>query len=142
MIIRETRMSGGSNVQGVVAAGFVGGWGGVGAGAGHGRGGPGGQTAAHIVGRAEGGPCDRERVRAPYGPDLYLGLPEALEPRYVAVQPMLLTPQQAELVANKPDPHSLTGIAFNLNATPPTDLLDFANTRAVRALGSASAGGV
>jgi CubicO group peptidase (beta-lactamase class C family) len=76
-----------------------------------------------------------ERIRTPYGLDFHLGLPEALEPRYLDVQPM-----QSRVDA--PDPHSLTGIAFNLNAASPTDLVDFANTRAVRALGPASSGGV
>ncbi|MET8864140.1 serine hydrolase domain-containing protein [Nonomuraea sp. NPDC004580] len=77
-----------------------------------------------------------ERVRAPYGLDFYLGLPEALETRYVPVQPARGGGQGA------PAPDSLTGIAFNLNATPPTDLVDFANTRAVRALGPTSSGSV
>ncbi|MFC4058993.1 NAD(P)H-dependent oxidoreductase [Planomonospora corallina] len=40
------------------------------------------------------------------------------------------------------EPDSLTGIASNLNATPPTDLARFANTRAVRALGPTSSGSV
>ncbi|NUK38941.1 beta-lactamase family protein [Streptomyces lunaelactis] len=84
-----------------------------------------------------------ERVRAPYGLDFHLGLPEALEARYADVLPMQPTPEQlAELQANAPDPNSLLGIAFGFNATPPTDLVEFANTRAVRALGQASAGGV
>ncbi|WSR03965.1 MFS transporter [Streptomyces sp. NBC_01210] len=84
-----------------------------------------------------------ERVRAPYGLDLHLGLPEALEARYADVLPMQPTPEQlAELQAGAPDPESLMGIAFGLNATPPTDLVELANTRAVRALGQASAGGV
>ena len=84
-----------------------------------------------------------ERIRAPYGLDLYLGLPEALEARYLEMRPWVSTPQQqAMLEANWPDPHSLAGIAYNLNATPPTDQVAFINTRAVRALGQASAGGV
>ena len=84
-----------------------------------------------------------QRVRAPLGLDLYLGMPKALESRYIDVQPMrLTTQQQAERAANAPSPSSLTGIAFNLQATPPTDLVQFANTRAVRAAGQSSAGGV
>ncbi|MFF4038180.1 hypothetical protein [Streptomyces sp. NPDC001816] len=39
-------------------------------------------------------------------------------------------------------PESVRGIAFNQNATPPTDLVAFANTRAVRALAPTSSGGV
>ncbi|MFI6817714.1 serine hydrolase domain-containing protein [Nonomuraea sp. NPDC050328] len=77
-----------------------------------------------------------ERVRKPYGLDFYLGLPEALEARYVPVRPAREGGQGA------PAPDSLTGIAFNLHATPPTDLVDFANTRAVRALGPTSSGSV
>ncbi|GAA3159576.1 serine hydrolase domain-containing protein [Planomonospora alba] len=77
-----------------------------------------------------------ERVRAPYGLDLYLGLPEALEARYLPVRPARDGGRGA------PAPDSLTGIAFNLNATPPTDLVEFANTRAVRALGPTSSGSV
>jgi CubicO group peptidase (beta-lactamase class C family) len=84
-----------------------------------------------------------ERIGTPYGLDLYLGLPAALEPRFVELQPMRLTAgQRAELEAAAPDPRSLTGIAFNLNAAAPTDLVEFANTRLVRALGQASAAGV
>ncbi len=41
-----------------------------------------------------------ERVRAPYGLDLYMGLPESLEDRWVPVLPMAITPeQQAEMYA-------------------------------------------
>lgn len=84
-----------------------------------------------------------ERIRAPYGLDFHLGLPARLEPRYLPVLPALLTAEQeAVAAAGAPAPDSLTGIAFNLNATPPTDLVAYANTRAVRALGSASSGGV
>jgi CubicO group peptidase (beta-lactamase class C family) len=82
-----------------------------------------------------------ERIRAPYGLDFYLGLPENREPRYVPVQP-LVPEQQAMADRTAPVPNSLTGIAFNLNATPPTDLVTFANTRTVRALGPASSGSV
>ncbi|CAL9634905.1 serine hydrolase domain-containing protein [Streptomyces sp. enrichment culture] len=82
-----------------------------------------------------------QRVRVPYGIDFHLGLPAAEEYRYLPVQP-LLPHQQAVQQANAPAADSLTGIAFNLNATPPTDLVEFANTRAVRALGPASSGSV
>ncbi|GAA2355353.1 serine hydrolase domain-containing protein [Nonomuraea africana] len=103
-----------------------------------------GALVGEVIRRATGRTLQQvyeERVRAPYGLDFYLGLPEALEPRYVAVQP-LLPHERAMAEANAPAPDSLTGIAFNLNATPPTDLTDFANTRAVRALGPASSGSV
>ncbi|WKX72396.1 serine hydrolase domain-containing protein [Streptomyces sp. XD-27] len=105
-----------------------------------------GALTGEVVRRATGRSIQElyeERIRAPYGLDFHLGLPEALEPRYVDVLPMRPTPeQQAGLAASAPAPGSLTGIAFNLNATPPTDLVEFANTRAVRALGPTSSGGV
>ncbi|MFI2607560.1 serine hydrolase domain-containing protein [Kitasatospora sp. NPDC018619] len=84
-----------------------------------------------------------ERIRAPYGLDFYLGLPEALEPRFAEVLPMQPTPKERErLVAGAPAPDSIQGIAFNRNAAEPTDLTAFANTRQVRALGPASSGAV
>ncbi|MCT2594393.1 beta-lactamase family protein [Streptomyces sp. N2-109] len=85
----------------------------------------------------------RERIQIPYGIDFHLGLPEELEARYVTVQAArAVQPAPSSRPAPTPDPDSLAGIAFNLHASPPTDLVEFANTRAVRALGSASAGGV
>ncbi|KPI03197.1 beta-lactamase [Actinobacteria bacterium OK074] len=84
-----------------------------------------------------------ERVRAPYGLDFYLGLPEAEEPRYRSAQPMLPTPaQQAQLAAAPSGPHTLTSIAFNNHVPQPFALADFPNSRTVRAQGQASAGGV
>ncbi|MEU4445579.1 serine hydrolase domain-containing protein [Actinosynnema sp. NPDC050801] len=71
-----------------------------------------------------------ERVRAPYGLDLHLGLPAELEPRYAPVRPTTSPPPAA--------PEGLTALAFNA----PFDLVAFANTRRVRALGQASAGSV
>ncbi|MEV6170202.1 serine hydrolase domain-containing protein [Streptomyces sp. NPDC051954] len=84
-----------------------------------------------------------DRVRAPYGLDFHLGLPEALEPRFRSVQPMAPTPeQQAELDANPTGPHTLASIAFNAQVPGAGELSDFANSRTVRAKGQASAGGV
>ncbi|MEU0298968.1 serine hydrolase domain-containing protein [Streptomyces sp. NPDC006175] len=84
-----------------------------------------------------------ERVRAPYGLGFHLGLPEELEPRYVAIRPAVATPEQrAEAAANPLDPDSLMALAFGFAEDPPLDLVAFANTRAVRALGPASVGGV
>ncbi|GAA3465600.1 serine hydrolase domain-containing protein [Nonomuraea roseola] len=103
-----------------------------------------GALIGEVVRRATGQSLQQvydERVRAPYGLDFYLGLPEALEPRYVEVQP-LRPDERAMAEAHAPAPDSLMGIAFNLNATPPTDLAAFANTRTVRALGPASSGSV
>ncbi|TVT21296.1 beta-lactamase family protein [Amycolatopsis rhizosphaerae] len=84
-----------------------------------------------------------QRVRAPHGLDLYLGLPEALEDRYREVLPGLAGPEErAAFWAAVPGPHSITGIGYGLNSTPPLDQVAFLNTRQVRALGQASAGGV
>ena len=96
-----------------------------------------GALAGEVVRRVTGQSIQglyRQRVRVPYGLDFYLGLPEELEPRYVPVRP---GPD-----AGGPAPDSLTGIAFNLNAASPTDLVEFANTRSVRAAGPASSGSV
>nr|WP_281423401.1 serine hydrolase domain-containing protein [Nocardia tengchongensis] len=84
-----------------------------------------------------------ERIRSPYGLDLYLGLPEAEEPRFREIEPGPASPDElAALWSGGPGPHSLTGIGYALNSNPPLDQVAFANTRRVRALGPASAGGV
>ncbi|WP_129838645.1 serine hydrolase domain-containing protein [Streptomyces sp. RFCAC02] len=84
-----------------------------------------------------------ERVRAPYGLDVHLGLPEEAEHRYRDVLPGLADPAElAAFLANVPGPRSITGIGYGLDSTPPLDQVAFANTRRVRALGPASAGGV
>ncbi|KOG32586.1 MULTISPECIES: EstA family serine hydrolase [Streptomyces] len=84
-----------------------------------------------------------ERVRAPYGIDYHLGLPEELEPRFRPVLPLLPTPaEEAFLAANPVAPDSLMGISFNLHADPPFDNLDYGNSRAVRAKAPLSGGGV
>jgi CubicO group peptidase (beta-lactamase class C family) len=99
-----------------------------------------------VVRRAAGRPLQEifeERVRAPYGLDLYLGLPEALEDRFRDVLPGTASPEEkAAFWASVPGPHSMTGIGYALNSTPPLDQVAFVNTRRVRALGQASAGGV
>jgi CubicO group peptidase (beta-lactamase class C family) len=86
-----------------------------------------------------------ERVRAPFGLDFHLGLPEELEPRYLDSRPAVLTSeQQAEAAANAPGAErlALIGVAFSTVTEPPVDLVAFVNTREVRALGQASAAGV
>ncbi|MGW0854847.1 serine hydrolase domain-containing protein [Streptomyces sp. NPDC002690] len=101
-----------------------------------------GALTGEVVRRATGRSIQElyeERVRAPYGLELYLGLPEALEPRFVPIRPMAPTPEQAEtLTAFPPDPEGVFAAAFNL----PTDLASWAALPVVRRLGSASAGGV
>ncbi|MFF5338384.1 serine hydrolase domain-containing protein [Streptomyces sp. NPDC013181] len=76
-----------------------------------------------------------ERLRVPYGLDFHLGLPETEEPRYLPAQP-------APAAAAGPVPAGLTALAFNTHADPPTDLVAYANTRGVRAGGSASSASV
>ena len=84
-----------------------------------------------------------ERIRSPYGLDFYLGLPAAEDRRFQEVLPMRLTAEQeAGLAAQPRDPASLMSVAFNFNASPPTDIVEFWNTPQIRATGNASAGGV
>ncbi|GAA0306730.1 serine hydrolase domain-containing protein [Streptomyces polychromogenes] len=83
-----------------------------------------------------------ERVRAPYGLDLYMGLPEALEGRWKPVLEMLPTPAQLELLAAGGPMPELMRTAFNMHHEPPMDLVAYANHPKVKALGPASAGGV
>ncbi|MEU9169061.1 serine hydrolase domain-containing protein [Streptomyces sp. NPDC048420] len=105
-----------------------------------------GALSGEIVRRATGHSLQEvyeERIRAPYGLDFHLGLPESLEPRYRSVQAMMPTAtQQALLDAAPTGPHTLTAIAFNQHVPQAGDLADYANSRAVRAKGPASAGGV
>lgn len=84
-----------------------------------------------------------ERIRLPYGLDFYLGLPAAEEERFLPIQGWTATPEQeAAFWSNTPGPDSILGVGYGLNSTPPLDQVAFANTRAVRANGPASAGGV
>ncbi|QFG21664.1 serine hydrolase domain-containing protein [Actinomadura sp. WMMB 499] len=84
-----------------------------------------------------------ERIRAPHDLDMHLGLPAGLEDRYREILPGLASPEDlAAFWANVPGPHSITGIGYGLNSTPPLDQVAFLNTRRVRELGQASAGGV
>ncbi|MER6067443.1 serine hydrolase domain-containing protein [Streptomyces sp. NPDC001817] len=105
-----------------------------------------GALTGEVVRRATGHTLQEvyeERVRAPYGTDFFLGLPESEEPRFRPVQPMLPTPeQQALLDAHPTGPHTLTSIAFNAHVPEPGTLTDHPNSRLVRAKGPASAGGV
>ncbi|WP_328783068.1 beta-lactamase family protein [Streptomyces canus] len=105
-----------------------------------------GALSGEIVRRATGRSLQEvyeERIRAPYGLDFHLGLPEALEPRYRSAQPMAPTAEQQALLDAAPTgPHTLAAIAFNQQVPDPGDLVGYANSRAVRAKGPASAGGV
>ncbi|MFE7652621.1 serine hydrolase domain-containing protein [Streptomyces bottropensis] len=105
-----------------------------------------GALTGEVVRRATGRTLQdvyEERVRAPYGLDFFLGLPEEHEHRFRSVLPMTPTPaQQAELDAVPHGPHTLASIAFNSQVPEPGELTDFPNARVVRAKGQSSAGGV
>ncbi|MGW6012767.1 serine hydrolase domain-containing protein [Streptomyces sp. NPDC055210] len=105
-----------------------------------------GALTGEVVRRATGRTLQEiheERVRAPYGLGFHLGLPESEEHRYLSVLPMAPTPpEQALLDATPRGPHTLASIAFNEHVPGAVPLVDFPNSRAVRALGQASAGGV
>ncbi|MWA10927.1 serine hydrolase domain-containing protein [Streptomyces sp. BA2] len=105
-----------------------------------------GALAGEVVLRATGRTLQElyeERVRVPYGLDFYLGLPEALEPRFRSVLPMMASPEErAFLDAQPPQPGTLNSIAFNRNGAQPTDLESIPNSLPVRAQGPASVGGV
>ncbi|MEU9477447.1 serine hydrolase domain-containing protein [Streptomyces sp. NPDC048191] len=105
-----------------------------------------GALTGEVVRRATGRSIQElyeERIRAPYGLDYYLGLPAHAEPRWVDVQPLVPTPQEAVLLKERAAaPDSIRGIAFNAHAGQPTDLVAFGNHARVKALGPASSGGV
>jgi CubicO group peptidase (beta-lactamase class C family) len=97
-----------------------------------------GALAGEIVRRVTGRSLQQtyeQRVRAPYDIDFHLGLPAELEPRYRPVR-------SSTVEELPPDAGSLAGIALNRHADPPTYLPAFPNSRTVRRLGQASAGGV
>lgn len=84
-----------------------------------------------------------ERIRAPFGLDLYMGLPAALEERWKPVLEMLPTPEQtAEFAAGAGKQPELLSVGFNGHRNPPMDPVAYANHPRVRALGPASGGGI
>ncbi|MBD0747166.1 serine hydrolase [Streptomyces sp. CBMA152] len=84
-----------------------------------------------------------ERIRAPYGLDLFLGLPEAERDRTREALPMLPTPEQkAGLAALSRSRSGLITIAFNRSADPDFDVLALANSRQAQEKSPASLGGV
>jgi CubicO group peptidase (beta-lactamase class C family) len=86
-----------------------------------------------------------ERIRVPYGIDVFLGLPEHLDHRYLAVLPWRASPEmETGFAANSPNPEGISGIAFNLNAPgfTPADVMALPNDTRFRRLGQASGGGV
>ncbi|WP_063057520.1 serine hydrolase domain-containing protein [Nocardia sienata] len=86
-----------------------------------------------------------QRIRAPYGLDVYLGLPEELDHRYLPILPWRASAEmEAAFAANSPAPHSVAGISYNLNArgfTAP-DVMALPNDTMLRRRGQGSAGGV
>ncbi|MFI5616548.1 serine hydrolase domain-containing protein [Streptomyces sp. NPDC051567] len=100
-----------------------------------------GALTGEVVRRATGRSIQEvyeERVRAPYGLDLYLGLPAGAADRWRPVlEPV---PDPAGVAA--PELPELMAVAFNTHREEPTDMIVFANHPEVLALGPASAGGV
>ncbi|MET9435970.1 serine hydrolase domain-containing protein [Streptomyces sp. NPDC006551] len=105
-----------------------------------------GALVGEVVRRATGRTLQElfeERVRAPYGLDYYLGLPEELESRFRPALPMKPTPAERALLEAAPiAPDSTMAIAFNFHTDPPLDIVAYANSRAVRAQAPVSAGGI
>ncbi|RSS66679.1 serine hydrolase [Streptomyces sp. WAC06614] len=83
-----------------------------------------------------------ERVRAPYGLDLYLGLPAELEGRWKPVLEAAPTAEQLADFAAAPAAPELMAVSFNWHRDPPMDTVAFGNDPRILANGSASAGGV
>ncbi|UGT43868.1 beta-lactamase family protein [Nocardia yamanashiensis] len=86
-----------------------------------------------------------QRIRAPYELDVFLGLPEELDDRYLPILPWRATPEmESAFEANSPNPYGIPGIAYNLNARgfTPADVMTLPNDARLRRLGQASAGGV
>lgn len=86
-----------------------------------------------------------QRIRAPYGLDVYLGLPAELDHRYLPILPWRANPEmEAAFAANSPAPHGIAGISYNLNARGFTaaDVMALPNDTMLRRLGQGSAGGV
>ncbi|MDH6627152.1 CubicO group peptidase (beta-lactamase class C family) [Streptomyces sp. LBL] len=105
-----------------------------------------GALTGEVVRRATGRRLQEvyeERIRVPHRLDFFLGLPAALEPRYRSAQPLAPTAaQQVVLDAVPRGPHTLSSIAFNTHVPEPGSPEEYVNSRAVRAKGPASAGGV
>ncbi|MFG2622868.1 serine hydrolase domain-containing protein [Streptomyces sp. NPDC048507] len=104
-----------------------------------------GALTGEVVRRATGRSLQEvyeERLRAPYGLDLYMGLPAEPAGRWKPVLEMAPTPVQQELLAAGGPPPELLRTAFNWHREPPMDLVGYANHPRVRELGPASAGGI
>ncbi|MDJ0384162.1 serine hydrolase domain-containing protein [Streptomyces sp. G-G2] len=103
-----------------------------------------GALTGEVVRRATGKSLQEvyeERIRAPYGLDLYLGLPAELEPRWKPVLPQVPTAEGLAALVAGPVPPKLMETAFNWHIKPAMDLVGFANDPGVKSRGPASAGG-
>jgi len=83
-------------------------------------------------------------IRSPRGADFYLGLPPALDGRYVAVQDARLTEEQTREIERRPPRDALSELVFS-NVDVPDDLGGdglSTNNAAVRGSGPAAIGGV
>ncbi|WP_308369294.1 MULTISPECIES: serine hydrolase domain-containing protein [unclassified Streptomyces] len=106
-----------------------------------------GALTGEVVRRATGKSLQEvyeERIRAPYGLDLYMGLPAGAADRWKPVLEMRPTPEQlsAQAAADGPALSELLPVAFNAHREPPMDLVAYANHPKVRSQGPASAGGI
>lgn len=105
-----------------------------------------GALAGEVVFRATGMTLHaiyETRIRAPHGLDLHMGLPEALEARFLTTLPMQPTAEeQAQLDAAVQGPQSLSAITYNRHVSEAVELWNLANHRVVRAKGPSSYGGV
>ncbi|MET9695976.1 serine hydrolase domain-containing protein [Streptomyces sp. NPDC006529] len=104
-----------------------------------------GALTGEVVRRATGRTLAQiyeERIRAPYGLDLYIGFPAELEPRWKPVLRQVPTAEGIAALAGSPLPPELMETAFNWHVRPPMDLVAYANHPAVKSRGPASAGGV
>ncbi|MER7171344.1 serine hydrolase domain-containing protein [Streptomyces mesophilus] len=101
-----------------------------------------GALVGEVVRRATGRTVQEiyeERLRAPYGLDFHLGLPEKDAARTRDVLPMRPTPEQAAEL-RKSVPSQALRTAFNIDGTP--DITVYGNSPLVRAKGPTSAGGI
>ncbi|TWE11295.1 serine hydrolase domain-containing protein [Rudaeicoccus suwonensis] len=84
-----------------------------------------------------------ERLRDPLQLELFLGLGEEQESRFLPAQPMIATPERLrDLTAAASAPDSLAGVAFNRHAPGNREVWELPNLPLVRANGTASFGGI
>jgi CubicO group peptidase (beta-lactamase class C family) len=105
-----------------------------------------GALSGEVVRRATGRSVQElfaERMRDAYAVDFHLGLPQEQEPRFLSGRPMVATPERlAAMAASASGPNSLSGIAFNRHHPQNPGVWELPNFQVVRALGTASFGGV